>query len=135
VEAVVIIRQCEAADKNLILASWLKGQYYSNPYWQHMKPADYYKLYTQKITDILYRPDTRIDIAVMAEDPSIIMGYLVYEGNIVHWAFVKKDFRSTGILKLLVNNKKFDVYTASTKSGTAIAQKYGLSFNPFLGDE
>lgn len=131
-ETQVILRPVNIKDRNQILNSWLHGQYWGNKYYKHMSQDVFFKEYANHITMLLSNPFAQIDVAVLSDDEDMILGYLVYVGNTVHWAFVKPKYRGQGIMNLLLKDKPFKHYTGATPPGHAIAQKLGLEFNPFI---
>lgn len=42
-------------------------------------------------------------MAVFADNPDVIYGFINYRGNVLNYLFVKKKFRNYGIGKLLFN--------------------------------
>lgn len=126
----VVIRPGEPNDKSFIMSSWLKGNYYGNSYFGLMPPGLYYKHYADYITEILIHPESRIDVACDEKSPSWVVGFIVYSGPTLYWAYTKVDYRGKGIARLLTKNKSFSVVTSTTKCGQAIIKKMGLIFNP-----
>lgn len=126
----IVIRPAELNDKSFIMATWLRGNYYGNPFFNFMPPDLYYKLYAILITDILFSDETRIDIACGENAPEWIVGFIVYTGPILHWAYVKVDYRNRGIANMLCKEKGITTSSSTTKSGQAIIRKKGLIFNP-----
>lgn len=129
--AEVIVRQATAEDKDFVMATWLKGNFYGSDYWGHMADSAYYSYYGEYVKHTILHPDCRVDIAVLRDDPSLAIGYLVHNNQNIKWAYCKKDFRSKGILNLLLQGKTFLTYGADTKPAHAIAKKKQLTFNPF----
>lgn len=129
--AEIVIRPAELVDKSFIMSSWLKGNYYKNPYFVNMEQDLYFKEYAKHIESILFTPGVMIDIACDKEDPSWIVGYMIYRGPVLYWIFVKNDFRNKGIATLLAKDKNITTTTALTKSGQAIGKSKGVIFNPF----
>ncbi len=110
------------------MATWLRGQYYGSAYWKQMPQDLYFAEYAKKIEFIIHR--TFIDVAVLKEDPSFIIGFLVHYGPMAYWAYIKKDYRSKGILNLLLKDKGLVAYSGDTKAAAAIAKKKQMIFNP-----
>lgn len=127
----VIVRPATIQDKNFILSSWLEGQYWGSTYWKQMNQDDFFKGYAALIEFRLFNPETQVNVAVTKHD-DLIIGALVYKDSAIQWAYCKKDYRSKGILNLLMKDKQFSTYSADTKPGHAIGKKKQLKFNPFV---
>lgn len=58
------------------------------------------------------------DVLVTPDNQDTILGYIVYEGGVVHWMYIKRDFRESGLAKLLLDRLKGPiVFTMSTPLG------------------
>lgn len=129
--SLIQVRDATLDDLNFIYASWLKGLRYGNDWFRQIDQDAYYKAYHQVLEIILNRPSTAIKVACLVEDPSIIIGYSVFDKSILHWVFVKKPWRNIGICRDLIPTS-IDVVTHVTKVGTALLPKLpGVRFNPF----
>ena len=131
-QAKVVLRQVNKGDKDFVMNSWLEGQYWGSQYWQTMKQDVFFREYARVITQLLSTPTAKIEVATFEDEPDSIIGILVYDGPVIYWAYVKKDYRSKGVLNLMLSGKDFEVYTSSTKPGVAVAKKKGLIFNPLI---
>lgn len=73
---------------------------------------------------------------IMARSEGVIVGYIVFEPGIVHYVYIKQAFRTLGIATSLFKSSGLDIdtccYTHSTKVGRELAEKNGLSYNPYL---
>lgn len=132
-EAQVIVRHAIPGDKDFVFDSWIRGQYHGSPYWSQMDKGLFYKEYSPYISHILSTTGTHIQVAVLAEDPNTILGFIVVTGNILHWAYTKNDYRGQGILNLLLKNQDITMVSSTTLPGASIAKKKKLAFNPFIG--
>lgn len=126
----VTVRDKIESDESFILASWLNGLRYGNEWFKLIDSKCYYSSYHQVLDVMLRKPTVTIKIACLLEDPDIILGFSVYEGDRLDWVFVKQRWRNIGIAKQLVPDSITTV-THLTKPGKAIAKKKGLLFNPF----
>jgi hypothetical protein len=129
--AKIIIRPCNTDDKNLIYSDWLKGQYWGSEYFGKMDQDQYFFEYAKHITNLICKPGTMIDCAVLEDQPNFVVGFIVYNDQKLHWAYVKKAYRKQGLLNLLLKNMDFTEFSGHTKAGLAIGKKKGLQFNPF----
>lgn len=129
----VTVRDYIPSDRNFILATWLRGLKYGNEWFDAIEAEAYYEYYQKAIDFILTKNTTAVRVACLKEDPEVILGYVVLNslGNVVHWVFVKKAWRSIGIARNLVPPTVTRA-THLTKVGLAIIQKHtGIKFNPF----
>lgn len=132
-EGKVIVRPVNLNDKNYFMSSWLHNQYHSSQYYFAYMPQDlFFKEYTKYIAQLLFNPDCKIDVAVLETDPDMILGFVCYFPDTIHWCYVKNKYRGKGIAKLLLEGKTFHSYTGSTAAGHMIANKMSLTFNPFI---
>lgn len=129
--AQIILRQANVKDKNFILSTWLKGQYFGNSFFRNIPQYLYFEAYAKVITKILCTPGVDINIACDIESPDWIVGYSVFKGEEIYWMHVRKDYRRQKLATLLITEQKPKVIKAYTKVGQIIAQRKGLIFNPF----
>jgi hypothetical protein len=127
----VVIRSAEKTDKDFVMSTWLKGNFWSSTYFSAMEQDEYFKEYGKNIQRILDTPGTKVDAAVLEDAPSVVIGYLVYNDQVLHWAYCKRDYRKKGIFNILIKNMDFVSFTGNTPVGLAIARKKKLNFNPF----
>ena len=118
--------------KSLVFATWLNSLRYGNEVYKHISQDSYYKIYSKYIDNLLKRPMSRLRIAVLSEDEDVTFGWSVDEGDVLHYVFVKKDFRQNGIGTQLVS-KDIKTFSHLTKIGLSIwKEKYPeIEFNPF----
>lgn len=146
-------------DQNFILSTWLKGLYHGNRpergdhSCQHMSeclecsklfdpyaeiPPDlFYATYAKVILKILELDSTIVSIACLKESEDVILGYSVISSSaayplMVHWVYVKHDWRKIGLLHDLLPDR-IDCVTHLTKVGKTILKKnYATAiYNPF----
>lgn len=120
-------------DFNFIKATWLNGIYYGNTFLSKMDKNLFMKYYSSILDNYLASKTTMIKLAVLKEDPEIIVGYVAYrnlneEMSVMDYVFVKKNYRNTGISKALIpyNTKYCTILTS-------LGAKYlkNLQLNPF----
>jgi hypothetical protein len=128
------IRLGTQADTNLILATFLRGLYYSNEYFNKIPKdifMDNYKLNAYKI---VLGPTNKIKVACLKEDPDVILGYALLNSDetVLHWVFVKAAWRHKGIAKSLVPDTITSVSHINEVGSTllTISEKQ-IVFNPF----
>ncbi len=130
----VVVRPCTLEDKSIILATWLKGNYWGCDYYHRMEQDLYFQEFAKKIHKILNKPGTQIDVAVLEEAPAIVLGYIIYNDQVLYWAYTKRHYRKEGILSALLANMDFEYFTGNTPIGLSIGKKKNLKYNPLLGD-
>ncbi len=69
-------------------------------------------------------------VACLKSDPDVILGYSVSEPGVLHWVFVKPDWRRIGIANDLIP-KGIHTVTGFTRVGDIIRRHKNLKFNPF----
>jgi GNAT superfamily N-acetyltransferase len=76
-------------------------------------------------------------MAVLAGDPTHLVGYSVITGKHLDWVYVKADYRKQGIARLLVPQWIETVTSDMTKIGKAIreAKQLSLKEEPFKSQE
>jgi hypothetical protein len=93
------IRELRPEDESFIYSTWLKSfknSKYTGPIPNHL----YWPFYSEVIKYLLGRCKTLV--ACNPENEKQVFGYIVYEDeNIIHWVYVKRDFRRWGIGKKL----------------------------------
>lgn len=131
-DSLVAIRDIQPADRNFILATWLRGLRFGNDWFQEIEKTVYFTVYQQVVDTIISDSSNTIKVACLKEDPEVILGYSVYAGERLDWVFVKKAWRGIGIAKSLIPS---GITTVShlTKTGKSIMHKSmkGAHFNPF----
>lgn len=135
-----IIRDYVPNDRNFILATWLRGTYYTCADYKDV-PKDIYMENMHRVLENILDSVTEIKIAALKDDPDVILGFCVYKiistnGDdiaIVHWLFVKKHWRKIGIGKNLVPFTA-RACTMQTPTSKDLIKKKNLPiiYNPFL---
>jgi GNAT superfamily N-acetyltransferase len=117
----------------LIYSKWLRSLKYGNEYFKLIESQAYFSAYHTYIHNIITRPDTEIRLAVLTEDPDVVLGFSVHRGPVLEYIHVHKDMRHQGIGTSLFPDG-ITTITHLTNIGTSIwANKYPhLSFNPFV---
>lgn len=128
--AKIITRPFVPSDTAFIISTWLSGQYHGSPYWSQMPKETFYTEYTELINSILHNPNTIVNIATLDDDPNTLLGFSVFSGTTLHWIYTKKDYRSNGIMNLLMP-KNVTTVSSTTLPGASITRKKKLVFNPF----
>ena len=135
------VRAVTDADIGFIFSSWLKSAH-AGPALSIIKSPIYYAQHHKLIEE--YFKETQIKIACNPEDTSQILGYICYEVLtdvepllVVHYCYVKADFRNLGVAKGLLastgleSGKPF-FYTTATKASEKLNSKLNMAYSPYL---
>ncbi len=118
-------------DRGFVYSTWLRGLYYGNSYFGSIDKDVFFEKYESVLDHILTTPGVTITIAGLADDADSILGYIVRNGAVVHWAHVKAPWRKRGIAKQLAGRSEISVVTHVTPAGNAIRLKNNWGHNPF----
>jgi hypothetical protein len=128
------IRLGKDEDKNLILATFLRGLYYGESFFSQIPKDIFMSCYKRVAQALVNDKNTVIKIACLKEDPDVILGYslLSSDEKTVYWCFVKAAWRRKGIAKTLVPANP--TYVAHiTKLGESLLYKINNpKLNPFF---
>ncbi len=117
---------------NMILSKWLRSLRYGNDYYKLIESDAYYDNYNHFIFSLIKCKQSVVRLAVLTEDPDVVLGWSLYRGHILDFIHVHKDMRNQGIGTSLMP-KEISTITHLTKVGMSIwNSKYpDLKFNPF----
>ena len=96
----ISIREFNTTDLNFILSKWLKNYKFSSRFTKKIKSDVYYKWHQLLIENIMGRGTSTILIANPIDEPGVNLGFICYETTpekIIHYIFVKPEFRNFGI--------------------------------------
>jgi len=133
------IRASKPEDANFIHATFLRGVYYGNPFFNLVPKDTFFKNYKPISEAIIKGQNNAIFVACLPDDPDTIIGYSVVSQDLTNlvWVYVKKQWRGHGIARTLIPpsitsvsnivvNDDIDLRNAS------ILKKYpNIIFNPF----
>jgi len=89
--------------RNLIYATWLRC-YEANSLQSKNVPRDVFFAEHHGVIDRIFARNPEIKLAVLPDDPSVVLGWAVTEPNTVHFVYVKPTFRKYGIAKALLSH-------------------------------
>lgn len=117
---------------SFIYSKWLRSLRYENDFFRLIDATSYWQAYQNHVSMLLARPETRVNLAVLTDDPDVILGFAVYRGPVLDYVYVHKHQRRLGIAKALVP-QGIEAFTHVTKTGLTIwGSKYSkVKFNPF----
>lgn len=129
----ITFRPIRDTDVNFILATWLKTYKYSGDLPARVRDSEYFSTYEPILKELLSR--ATVTVACLIDDPDVVIGYVCYEPEMLHWVHVKESWRNLGLAKLLVvksgvsETARFTHWTQPMKS---IVNKYPtFIFNPW----
>jgi hypothetical protein len=136
----ISIRPHTPGDEAFIFATWLRSYRHSSDFAKPISNSVFFPLHHAVIQRILDRSSTRVSVACSSSSPDTVLGYLVTEDfvrPVIHFAYVKRDFRRQGILTLLLKEAGLEpnrcFYTHRTHTASHFEKLYpGLSYNPYL---
>lgn len=130
----ITVRDYVPADRNFILASWLRGLYYGSTWFSEIPKGIFMANYHNVLERILSHTATVIKIACLRDEPETILGYSVYREGAgicaLDYVFVKSRWRRIGIARDLVP-VNMQYCTHLTKLGKVLKPQ-GCVYNPFL---
>lgn len=127
------IRPYKEADKNFILASFLKGLYYGNKYYNMIDKRIFMDNYKIVANGLLTSPNVTIKVACLPEDSDVILGYSILskDNKRIVWVFIKTVWRRKGLGKSLIPVNP-ESYMHFTDVGLELVKKLpNCIFNPF----
>lgn len=127
------IRDFRSSDKSFILATFLRGLYYGNEFYKIMPKPVFMENYKQVAEALLGSPKSRVLVACLKDDQDVVLGYSWVSSTepILHWCFVKKDWRKAGIGKSLIPFIP-ESYSHFSTLGLDLVKRFpNCHFNPF----
>ena len=117
---------------NYILGKWKRSLRHGNEYFRLMENHTYNNIYDRIIGGTAQRAHAEFRLAVLNEDPDVVLGFSLIEKDILHYVFVQSEYRGLGLAKKLVP-VPIEKFTHLTKLGMSLWNKKAPSaiFNPF----
>jgi len=101
----ISIREFYPNDFNFVISKWLKNYKFSSRFTKKIKADIYYKWHHLLIENIMNRASTVILIANPNDEPDVNLGFICFENigtdKVIHYLFIKPEFRNFGIAKRL----------------------------------
>lgn len=128
-----IIIPDQGTAKSLVYATWLRSYEASSLAAKNI-PRDVFFAEHHKIIDAIMQRGASVRLAVLPDEPDVVLGWAVVEGPLVHYVYIKPPFRRHGMATaLLADVKKPFVYTHWTHVLRDLHAKLdGCVFNPYL---
>ncbi len=127
------IRDYKSSDKSFVLATFLRGLYYGDFFFD-LIPKDIFMANYKKIAEaMLTTPRVVIKVACLKEDPDVILGYSILSSDFqtVHWCFVKTPWRMKGIAKSLLPSNPSYISHLSALGKSLMSKFPNAVYNPF----
>ena len=119
------------AYRNMVFSKWLRSLKYGNDYFRLIDSDSYFEMYHQYIQALLTKTNSVVKLAVLTDDPDVVLGFAVIRDNTLDYVHVHKDQRHQGIARSLVPSN-INAISHLTKIGIAIWSKHpNVKFNPF----
>lgn len=125
----ITIRPMVPEDLSFVIATWLNS-FKDSDLCRRMTKGEYFKTYEPIVKDLIGQSETLI--ACLADDPDVILGYIVRYDETIHYCFVKDSWRKLGIFKMLLGNTTKGYFTHWTSPVNSLSNKYpDFIYNPF----
>lgn len=95
------IRPAIGADLNFIYSTWLKSYRCDSTLGRQVRKSIFFKEYYGVLDSIFQRERTRTLVACLPWNEVVILGFLVFEPDIIHYCFTKSDWQKKGVSKSL----------------------------------
>jgi hypothetical protein len=137
-KTMINIRPYELNDHDFICSSYLNSTYYNSldRSVRLINKFDHDKAMDRKINSML--TESMVLMATPEDDSDLIVGYMIFNQECLHYLYVKKDFRSMGISLLLLKSVDIDnhsqlIITHLSKYSHFITSKLNpnYTYNPF----
>ena len=108
-------------DTPFLYSTWRNSAYYGIDKKDREEPKEAFRLLTQEIKKIL--KFAKVRVACADNNPTHIMGYVVFTGNHLDWIYIKEDYRRMGIATLICPKNIKTFTDKPTKLGRSILEK------------
>lgn len=130
------IRPPRPTDLNFIQESFIKCMRKESHLGRSCAGSIFYRDFIKVIDHILEKSE--LIVVCLAESPDTIIGYLIYEPEVIHFALVKYVFRNNGIAKRMLAhafpNQTHFTFSLNTESFKKISKNHQdkMILNPFI---
>lgn len=112
------------SDAALVYSTWRNNLWYAKELDEKYAP-EFYRKANREIRLLLQKPNTKVKIACLLDDPTEIAGYAVFTDKNLEWIYVKISYRNQGIANLLTKGFS-SISTPMTPIGVSLAKKKKL---------
>ena len=137
IEDLVVLRALEETEVNFVYHSWLRSLRSGNSFYKRIPSIIYFENHRKRLYRILDR--SHCLVATPKDHPEIVVAYIVWENldddrEIIHYIYVKSDYRVMGLANLLVEVAAADREIITTHRTDSLPQKGSdrYIFNPYL---
>lgn len=133
-----MIRPYAPGDESFVYSSWLKSYWDGYAaYISAMSPQTYWVEQRRLIARLFALPNTVVTVLASSTEPDVIVGWVMTNGQTVHYLYVKDAFRQMGLARSLLAAVDLApsalTYSHTTKRAEAILKKHRLAtYNPWL---
>jgi hypothetical protein len=123
----VLVRDARDADFAFIVDAWCRSFEHSPA----VKGADreaYRTEMVRMVRSVMGRATTRV--ACDHEDDDVLLGFATFSGPVLHYVYVRKDFRQMGIVRAMLEGVDIVHYTFRTLGGERRLRSRGWKFTP-----
>lgn len=133
-----VLRQIEPGDYFFIISSFAHS--YKRSSWAGTVPANIWHVTAKATVDGLLARGATVLLSVSADDRDQILGWICFETGanktpVVHYVFVKEEFRKEGIAHQLLTVATKEgpfLYTHRTDDGNLLTRGKQVLFRPWL---
>lgn len=131
-EAEFAIRPVNLADeseRNLVLKLWLVDgvdSAYADAVTHRAWYSDHERMLRERVL-----PSSTVECVVLRDEPSAILAWCCYSGDVLHFVHVKRRWRRVGLARMLLARHAFAVYTHRTRMCSALPIPGAWQFNPY----
>src|SRR5437870_5708819 len=108
----VVVRPGRPEDLSFLFGSWLNSHWNNSSFTRRMAKSTYYSMH-HRIVELLLGRGAKVLVACPSEDPDTILGWLCTEdgpaGPIIHYTYVRLNFRKMGLAAKLVRAAGIDL--------------------------
>lgn len=110
------LRPMRDDDLDFVFSSYLRSYKYGNPLADMISTGDFFHHQRLNIMAILASESSTAIVACLPDDEDIILGFAITEPQIVHFVYVKADWRNQGIAKEMLKEARvnLDIKTSFT---------------------
>lgn len=125
------VRPATAEDLIFIRSSW------KTDFWKvHARKSMSHKVYAQgqsaRIARLLLRSTALV--AYFPQVPDEVLGWAVFEGDVLHYVYVKSSYRRVGIASGLAGDRARWYSHPTNEAGRCFMRSIGAQFNPYAAE-
>lgn len=116
-----------------VRSKWKRTLRHGNDYFKLTDSDAFFTNYERFLNYLFGKPGSIIRLAVLSDDPDVVLGFSLIEGHTLHYVYVQHEQRNRGIGRSLVP-VRIDKITHLTKAGLNIWHNklsHAL-FDPFM---